>query len=113
MAKPPMSTGSYPRQSATRCDSGQLRSAQSMGRVVTAPDRAAAQELMLRVRDNYVMASYVPIDTNLLAETTRLLRTGLGPCLLYFAKIRERKIPYCPRIRSAIRESRPVIVLIS
>jgi hypothetical protein len=42
--------------------------------------------------DNWLMASYVLIDTNLLAETTRLLRTGLGPSLLYFAKIRERKI---------------------
>jgi hypothetical protein len=34
----------------------------------------------------------VLIDTNILAERTRLLRTGLGPSLLFLAKTREIKI---------------------
>lgn len=34
---------------------------------------------------------YILLDTNVLAERTRILRTGLGPTLIYFAKIRSAK----------------------
>lgn len=43
------------------------------------------------------MQSFIVIDTNIFAERTRLLRTGLGPILVYFAKIRATKI-FLPQI---------------
>jgi hypothetical protein len=33
------------------------------------------------------MQPFVVIDTNILAERTRLLRTGLGPILVYLVKV--------------------------
>src|SRR5688572_22833833 len=36
--------------------------------------------------------AYILVDTNIFAERTRLLRTGLGPTLLYIAKLQDSKI---------------------
>jgi len=46
------------------------------------------------------VSCYILIDTNLFAERTRLLRTALGPSLLYFAKIRDAKIVVPEVVRS-------------
>jgi hypothetical protein len=43
------------------------------------------------------VVTYVLIDTNILAERTRILRTGLGPSLVYFAKVRDAKV-FLPQI---------------